>query len=103
MDRLAGMAAFVKVAELGSFSAAAAALGLSKSAVSKQVTALEERLGVRLLARTTRRLSLTEVGEGYRDWCVRIAQEVEEAEQEAGRHGAEPRGRLKVSAPMSFG
>jgi DNA-binding transcriptional LysR family regulator len=103
MDRLEGMAAFLKVAELGSFSAAARQLGLSKSAVSKHVAALEERLGVRLLNRTTRRLALTEVGLGYRDWCARIVQEVEEAEQEAGRHGAEPRGRLKVSAPMTFG
>jgi DNA-binding transcriptional LysR family regulator len=103
MDRLQSMAAFLKVAELGSFSAAAGQLGWSKSAVSKHVAGLEERLGVRLLNRTTRRLALTEVGEGYRDWCARIVQEVEEAEQEAGRHGAEPRGRLKVNAPMSFG
>src|SRR5690348_1426338 len=58
MDRLQGMAAFLKVAELGSFSAAARQLGLSKSAVSKHVAALEERLGVRLINRTTRRLAL---------------------------------------------
>jgi DNA-binding transcriptional LysR family regulator len=103
MDRLEGMAVFVKVAELGGFSAAAQAMGLSKSAVSKQVSAMEERLGVRLLNRTTRRLALTEAGEAYRDWCARILQEVEEAELEAGRHGSEPRGRLKVSAPMTFG
>lgn len=103
MDRLEGMAVFVRVAELGGFSAAAQAMGLSKSAVSKQVSALEERLGVRLLNRTTRRLALTEAGETYRDWCARIVQEVEEAELEAGRHGSEPRGRLRVSAPMTFG
>jgi DNA-binding transcriptional LysR family regulator len=103
MDRLASMAVFAKVAELGSFSAAADTLGLSKSAVSKHVTALEERLGVRLVNRTTRRLALTEVGLSYRETCARIVQEVEEAEQEAGRHGSEPRGRLKVTAPMTFG
>src|SRR5688500_9778321 len=103
MDRLASMAVFAKVAELGSLSAAADTLGLSKSAVSKHVTALEERLGVRLVNRTTRRLALTEVGLSYRETCARIVQEVEEAEQEAGRHGSEPRGRLKVTAPMTFG
>lgn len=103
MDRLASMAVFAKVAELGSFSAAAGALGLSKSAVSKHVTALEERLGVRLVNRTTRRLALTEVGLSYRETCARIVQEVEEAELEAGRHGSEPRGRLRVTAPMTFG
>jgi DNA-binding transcriptional LysR family regulator len=84
MDRLASMAVFAKVAELGSFSAAADTLCLSKSAVSKHVTALEERLGVRLVNRTTRRLALTEVGLSYRETCARIVQEVEEAEQEAG-------------------
>lgn len=103
MDRLQGMAVFVRVAELGSFSSAARQLGLSKSAVSKHVTALEERLGVRLINRTTRRLALTEVGAVYRDFCARIVQDVEEAELVAGRHAVEPRGRLKVNAPMTFG
>jgi DNA-binding transcriptional LysR family regulator len=97
------MAVFVRVAELGSFSAAARQLGLSKSAASKHVTALEERLGVRLLHRTTRRLALTEVGSVYRDYCARIVQEIEEAELTATRHAVEPRGRLKVNAPMTFG
>lgn len=103
MDRLQSMAVFVRVAELGSFSAAARQLGLSKSAASKHVAALEERLGVKLVHRTTRRLALTEVGAAYRDWCARIVQEVEEAELTASRHSVEPRGRLKVNAPMSFG
>ena len=103
MDRLHGMAVFVRVAELGSFSAAARQLGLSKSAASKHVTALEERLGVRLLHRTTRRLALTEVGSVYRDYCARIVQEIEEAELTATRHAVEPRGRLKINAPMTFG
>lgn len=103
MDRLASMAVFVKVAELASFSGAARQLGLSKSAVSKHVTSLEERLGARLLNRTTRHLALTEAGLAYREACVRIVQETEEAEAEAGRDSGEPRGRLKVSAPMTFG
>lgn len=103
MDRLAGMELFVKVAELGSYSATARMLGVSKSAVSKHVAALEERLGARLLNRTTRRLALTEVGEAYRESCLRIIAEIEDAESFAGRHGTEPRGRLKVSAPMTFG
>jgi DNA-binding transcriptional LysR family regulator len=58
---------------------------------------------LRLVNRTTRRLALTEAGAGYRDLCIRILGEIEEAEEEAGRHGSEPRGRLKVNAPMSFG
>ena len=72
MDRLQSMAVFVRVAEQGSFSLAARQLGLSKSAASKHVAALEERLGVRLLNRTTRRLALTEVGAVYRDYCARV-------------------------------
>ncbi|MFO1075004.1 MAG: LysR family transcriptional regulator [Geminicoccaceae bacterium] len=103
MDRLQGMAAFVRVVELGSFSAAARELGLSKSAVSKQVAALEQRLGVRLIHRSTRRLALTEAGTVYRDQCARIVEAAEVAEEMAMLQGAEPRGRLKVAAPMSFG
>ena len=97
------MAVFVRVAEQGSFSVAARQLGLSKSAASKHVTALEERLGVRLLNRTTRRLALTEVGAVYRDHCARVVAEAEEADLAASRHSLTPRGRLKVNAPMTFG
>ena len=103
MDRLDSMGIFVKVAEQGSFSAAARALGRSKSAVSKHVTALEERLGVRLLNRTTRRLALTEVGLAFRDSAARLVAEIDDLETLAGRHSVEPRGTLKVAAPMSFG
>lgn len=103
MDRLQGMEVFVRVAEQGSFSAAAQQLGLSKSVVSKHITSLEERLGVRLINRTTRRLALTEVGAVYRDYCARIVEEIEEAELTASAHSVEPRGRLKVNAPMTFG
>ena len=103
MDRLQSMAVFVRVAEQGSFSLAARQLGISKSAVSKHVTALEERLGVRLLNRTTRRLALTEVGNVYRDYCAKVVQDADDADLAASRHSDEPRGRLRVSAPMSFG
>ena len=97
------MAVFVRVAEQGSFSAAARQMGLSKSAASKHVAALEEHLGVRLLNRTTRQLALTEAGEIYRDHCSRVVQEVEEADLAASEHSLTPRGRLKINAPVTFG
>ncbi len=103
MDGLRGLEVFSRVVESGSFSAAARNLGLSKSAVSKQVAGLEDRLGVRLLNRTTRRLSLTEVGAAFHLRAVRILAEVEEAERAVTRLHAEPRGTLRVNAPMSFG
>lgn len=97
------MQVFQKVAELGSFSGAADALSLSKSAVSKTVRALEDHLGARLLNRTTRRLSLTEAGERYVRHVGRLLVELEEVEAEAGALQAVARGRLRVNAPMSFG
>jgi len=103
MDHLAGIAVFSRVAERGSFTAAARDLGLSKSAVSKQVARLEERLGARLLHRTTRRLHLTEVGQAYFERARRIVTDAEEAELAVTRLHAEPRGTLKINAPMSFG
>lgn len=103
MDRLTGMAVFAKVVEQQGFSAAARALGMSKSAVSKQVAALEDRLGARLLNRTTRRLSLTDAGTAFYERCARVLAEAEEAERAVGSLQAEPRGLLKINAPMSFG
>ncbi len=103
MDRLTGMAVFAKVAEEKSFSAAARALGMSKSAVSKQVARLEDRLGARLINRTTRKLSLTAAGSAFHERCARVLVEAEEAEQAVSSLQAEPRGVLKVNAPMSFG
>ncbi|HEX6103291.1 MAG TPA: LysR family transcriptional regulator [Alphaproteobacteria bacterium] len=97
------IAIFAAVVERGSFSGAARALGISKSAVSKSVAALERRFGARLLNRTTRRLSLTEAGAALDQRAQRILAEAEAAEQDLGRLSAAPRGRLKVSAPMSFG
>lgn len=103
MTDLAGISTFVAVAERGGFSAAARALGLSKSAVSKQIARLEERLGARLFNRTTRRLSLTEIGQAYFERCRRIIDEADEAEQAVTQLHAEPRGTLRISAPVSFG
>jgi DNA-binding transcriptional LysR family regulator len=103
MDRLQTLSVFAKVVESGSFSAAAEKLGLSRAAASKQVLQLEEHLGTRLLNRTTRRLSLTEEGSAFYERAVRILAELEEAEREASSGRAEPRGTLRVSAPVSFG
>lgn len=103
MDPLDGIATFARVVESGSFSAAADRLALSKSAVSAHVQRLEERLGVRLLNRTTRRLSVTEAGAAYYRHCARILAEAEAAEQAAGALQREPRGTLRISAPDSFG
>lgn len=96
------MEAFTRVAEIGSFSGAAARLGLSKSVVSRQVSALEARLGARLFHRTTRSLSLTEVGRAYFERCTRILSDIEEADGSVSALQATPRGRLRINAPMSF-
>lgn len=103
MDHLTGMAVFAKVVETGTFTGAARAMGLSKGAVSKQIAKLEDRLGARLLNRTTRRSSLTEVGAAFYERCRRIVAEAEEAELAVTRLHAEPRGTLRVNLPMSFG
>ncbi|MFQ5773456.1 MAG: LysR family transcriptional regulator [Kiloniellaceae bacterium] len=103
MDRLSAMAVFARVVEAESFSAAARELGLSKSAVSKQVSRLEDRMSVRLLNRTTRRLSLTEAGAAFYQACRRVVAEAEAAELAVTHLAAAPRGRLKINAPMSFG
>jgi len=103
MDRLTGMAVFATVVEAGSFTAAAGKLGQSKSAVSKAVTRLEDRLGARLLNRTTRQLSLTEMGRAYYERAARVVAEAEEAELAVTRLQTAPRGTLRVNAPFTFG
>lgn len=103
MNNLTGMMVFAQVVQSGSFSKAAEDLGMSKSSVSKKVSFLEDRLGVRLLNRTTRKLNLTEVGHVFYERCERIMSEAEEAELAITRLQDEARGHLKVSAPMSFG
>ena len=103
MDRLDTMEAFVRVADARSFSEAARRLRLSKSVVSRQVSALETQLGARLFHRTTRSLSLTEIGLAYYERCSRILAEIEEANLSVSNLQAEPRGKLRINAPMSFG
>ncbi len=103
MDTLNGFAVFTKVVETGGFSAAARELNMSKSAVSKHIAKLEDRLGVRLLNRTTRKLSPTEVGTTFYERALRIVQDVEETEQAASALHTEPRGTLRLNVPMSFG
>jgi len=103
MDKLAGMRAFVKVVEHGSFSDAARSLRLSRSAVSKYVMELEQDLGVQLLNRTTRSASPTENGRAYYERLVAILAELEEADSAVTRLAVEPRGLLRINAPMSFG
>lgn len=103
MEPVSDSAVFCAVVEKGSFTAAAAALELSKGAVSKYVSRLESRLGVRLLNRTTRRLSLTEAGEAFYQRATRAIAELAEAEREAADHAGRPRGHLRVSAPTFYG
>ncbi len=97
------MAVFAHVAETGSFSAAARRLGMSRSAVSKAVAKLEKELGARLLNRSTRHLSMTEVGAAYVEHCSRILDEAVRAEQVVDHLHAQPRGVLKVAASVAFG
>lgn len=94
---------FAKVAEVGSFVRASRELGIPTSTVSRRVAQLEERLGVRLLHRTTRSLSLTDEGRIYFAHAARVAAEVEEAERAVTRMQDEPRGRLRVTLPLNFG
>jgi len=102
-DRLMSMAVFVKAVDLGSFAAAAAALELSAPMVGKHVRSLEERLGARLLNRTTRRQSLTEIGQAYYERCRAVLAEAEAADALAADPRAEPQGKLRVTMPVHFG
>lgn len=103
MTLLDAMTAFVRVAELGSYTRAAEALDLSRTRVSRMIMELESHLGVRLLQRTTRRLHLTEAGEGYLARAQGILHALEEAESELGAGSTEVCGRLRLNGPMSFG
>lgn len=97
------MAIFVRVVESGSFTGAAKALGLPKSTVSRKITQLEERLGVRLIQRTTRSLSLTDTGSAYHEQCSRILGEIEEANNAVTQMQSTPTGTLRITAPVLFG
>jgi DNA-binding transcriptional LysR family regulator len=102
VDRLAAMEMFVRVVQERSFSSAARQLGVSKSVVSKAITELEDRLGAQLLNRTTRQMSLTEVGHSYHERCTTILEQVSETEQIVSAHARTPKGLLRMSAPVTF-
>lgn len=97
------MTLFARVVEAGSFAGAAAAAGLTRAAVSRQIAGLEQRLDAQLLHRTTRRMRLTEVGREYYKHCARIAEFVESAELEVASMQADPIGLLRIAAPVTFG
>jgi DNA-binding transcriptional LysR family regulator len=103
MDQLAALRALRKVVELGSFTAAAEALGLSHTAISRQIAQLEARLGAQLLNRTTRRFALTEAGKQYYEACKQILDALDEADRAVSQHHARPAGTLRINAPMAFG
>ena len=103
MDTIDGMRTFVAVVRDGSFSAAARRLDRSPQLVSKYVAQLEQHLGVRLLNRSTRRLSLTEAGQAYSDRCRQVIADIDEMESAVGDLHASASGTLRINAPMSFG
>ena len=103
LDRLTGLEVFARVAGAGSLSAAARALGMSQTMVTKHIAALEGRLGVKLFHRTTRRLSITEAGRNYLESSARILAELEAADAAVAADRVEPRGLLRLNAPVSFG
>jgi DNA-binding transcriptional LysR family regulator len=103
MDKFEQMRAFTQVVVSGGFAAAARTMGLSRSAVNKLVIALENELGVQLLQRSTRVVSPTEVGLAFYEHCVEILASLAEAERSIMQLHIEPRGRLRVNAPMTFG
>src|SRR6516162_3421573 len=103
LDRLTGLEVFAKVASSGSLSAAARAMGLSQTMVTKHIAALETRLGVKLFHRTTRRLSITEAGRNYLEASERILADMEAADAAVAAERVEPRGLLRVNVPVVFG
>jgi DNA-binding transcriptional LysR family regulator len=103
MDRLSAMHVFVRVAELSSFSAVAQQMGVARSVITRQVAALEQHLGVKLMARSTRRLTLTSAGAAYLEKCRVILNLVESAETGIAEQRLAARGHLRISLPLSFG
>lgn len=103
MNRLSDMQAFVNVLQTGSFAAASRRLHLSKSVVTKRVNQLESMLGVQLLRRSTRRLSVTDAGATYYERCMRILSDVEDAEAEVSSMQLQPRGHLRISCSSAIG
>lgn len=102
-DKVTGMQVFARVAALGSLSAAARALGMSQTMATKHLSALEDRLGTKLMHRTTRRLTLTDTGRNFLEAVERILSDIDEAEGAASAAFREVRGTLRINAPVSFG
>ena len=102
MDRFRTMQSFSEVVKLGSFSEAAKTLGLSRALISRHLTDLEAHLGLRLLTRTTRRITLTDAGRKHFEFCQRVIKEIEQTEASLKRLQKEPEGPLKIIAPKSF-
>jgi DNA-binding transcriptional LysR family regulator len=103
MDRLEAITAFVAVARNGGFSAAGRALGLPVATVSRKVALLEEALGVRLFARTTRHVALTEGGKRYFEACSRVIDDLRDADEDVAGEYRQPKGELAITAPLGFG
>lgn len=102
MDKIQAMSTFVAVVEAGSFVKAMSVLGISKAAVSRHVAELEQHLEIRLLQRTTRRLSLTTEGQRYFERCKEVLAAIHEAESEIRSRSGEAYGRLRICVPLSF-
>ncbi|HDM8069185.1 LysR family transcriptional regulator [Vibrio harveyi] len=103
MDQLSAMRAFVRVVQTGSFSATGREMNTSQTTISKKVAALEKKIGVKLLARSSRDHALTPAGAKYYQTCVDILGELDEAEAEARSEVASPQGTIRISAPVAFG
>ena len=103
MDRIESMRLFVRVVELGSFSAVAQQMNIERSVVTRKVAALEAHLGAKLIARSTRRLSLTSAGAPYLEKCREILSLVEAAEADLTENRQAPRGHIRITLPFSFG
>lgn len=103
MDQLKTMEIFVAVVKCGSFSQAAKQMGLSRPIVTNYIQALEKRLGVRLINRTTRHLFVTEIGQGYFALCSNVLRQIELGEETLTKLQMKPQGRLRILAPKSFG
>lgn len=103
MDKFESLRAFTQVVKAGGFAAAARELGLSRSTVNKLVIALENELGVQLFHRSTRQVVPTAMGQAFYDRCLTILSDLDEAERSVSQLQAEPKGRLRINAPMTFG
>lgn len=102
MDRMSSITTFVKIAEAGGFAAAARKLGVSPSTVTTQIQDLEDRLGVRLLNRSTRKVSLTEIGKAYYERCIHILADIDDADSAVQAMRAKPHGMLRLNVSLSI-